>query len=55
MYAISFDMTIADLRRHYGEPYQGAYWEVKQELSKITCAADVATHPASVPSGQWLL
>ena len=34
MYAISFDMTIADLRQHYGEPYQGAYWDIKQELSK---------------------
>ena len=34
MYAISFDMTIADLRQHYGEPYQGAYWEIKQMLSE---------------------
>ena len=32
MFAISFDMVIADLKQHYGEPYHGAYWDIKQVL-----------------------
>ena len=32
MYAISFDMVIADLKEHYGEPYNNAYNEIKQVL-----------------------
>ena len=30
MYALSFDMDIADLKANYGEPYNGAYFEIKQ-------------------------
>ena len=29
MYALSFDMNIADLQEHYGEPYHGAYYVQK--------------------------
>ena len=28
MYALSFDMGIADLQQYYGEPYNGAYYEI---------------------------
>lgn len=34
MYALSFDMSIADLEEHYGNPYHGAYYEIKQTLVK---------------------
>ena len=34
MYAIAFDMVIADLKEHYAEPYHNAYAEVKKVLSK---------------------
>ena len=34
MYALSFDMTIADLEEHYGNPYHGAYYEIKRTLVK---------------------
>ena len=29
MFAIAFDMVVADLKEHYGEPYNGAYFEIK--------------------------
>jgi len=29
MFAISFDMVISDLKGHYGEPYNRAYFEIK--------------------------
>lgn len=32
MFALSFDMVIADLKKHYGDPYNSAYWEIKQTL-----------------------
>lgn len=32
MYALSFDMSIADLQQYYGEPYNGAYYEIKRTL-----------------------
>ena len=32
MYAIAFDMRIAELVDHYGEPYNNAYYEIKQVL-----------------------
>lgn len=35
MYAISFDMSIADLKQHYGEPYNNAYFEIGKELRKF--------------------
>lgn len=34
MYALSFDMNIADLEEHYGKPYHGAYYEIKHALVK---------------------
>ena len=34
MYALSFDMNIADLEKHYVSPYQGAYYEIKRVLVK---------------------
>ena len=35
MYAIAFDLKIDDLKREYGEPYNKAYDEVRQELESI--------------------
>lgn len=35
MYAIAFDLKIDDLKRHYGEPYNKAYDEVRQELETL--------------------
>lgn len=35
MFAIAFDMVIADLKEHYGEPYNNAYFEIKTELRKF--------------------
>ena len=32
MYAIAFDMLIEDLKKHYGEPYNNAYFEIKTLL-----------------------
>jgi virulence-associated protein VapD len=34
MFAIAFDMTIAELKKHYGEPYNNAYFEIRIELRK---------------------
>jgi virulence-associated protein VapD len=35
MYAIAFDLKIDDLKRAYGEPYNKAYDEVRQELETL--------------------
>lgn len=35
MYAISFDMLIADLKQHYGEPYNNAYFEISITLEEF--------------------
>jgi len=35
MYAITFDLRIDDLKKSYGEPHNGAYDEIKQELSEF--------------------
>lgn len=35
MFAISFDMSISDLEKHYGKPYNRAYFEIKEVLKKI--------------------
>jgi virulence-associated protein VapD len=35
MYAIAFDLKIDDLKREYGEPYNGAYDEIRQELEAL--------------------
>ena len=34
MYALSFDMTISDLKKEYGEKYHSAYVEIKNHLNK---------------------
>jgi len=34
MYAIAFDMDIESLRQHYGDPYNGAYLEIRRVLQK---------------------
>ena len=28
MYALSFDMDISEVKAHYGEPYNGAYYDI---------------------------
>lgn len=33
MFAIAFDMVIAQLEKHYGEPYNNAYYEIKHVLA----------------------
>jgi len=35
MYAIAFDMVIADLKASYGDPYNGAYDEICNELNQF--------------------
>lgn len=35
MYAIAFDLKIDDLKKNYGEPYNVAYDEVRQELEAL--------------------
>lgn len=35
MYAIAFDLKIDDLKRQYGEMYNHAYDEVRQELEAL--------------------
>ena len=32
MYALSFDMNIAELKEHYGEIYNNAYYEIRKIL-----------------------
>ncbi len=34
MYAIAFDMFFSDLQKYYGEPYNKAYYEIKELLKK---------------------
>lgn len=35
MYAISFDMLISDLKKHYGEPYNNAYFEISNVMERF--------------------
>ena len=35
MYAIAFDLNIDDLKKEYGDPYNKAYDEIRQELESI--------------------
>ena len=35
MYAIAFDLLIGDLKEHYGEPYNNAYFEIKEVLKSV--------------------
>jgi virulence-associated protein VapD len=32
MFAIAFDMTVADLEQHYGHPYNNAYYDISTIL-----------------------
>jgi len=34
MFALSFDLVISDLKVHYGEPYNRAYFEIKSLLKE---------------------
>lgn len=34
MFAISFDMIISALEKHYGKPYNRAYFDIKEVLKK---------------------
>ena len=34
MFAISFDMSISDLKLNYGEPYNNAYFEISNILEE---------------------
>jgi virulence-associated protein VapD len=34
MFAISFDMLISDLKAHYGDPYNNAYYEISNVLEQ---------------------
>jgi virulence-associated protein VapD len=35
MYAIAFDLKIDELKKHYGDPYNGAYAEIEKELGVL--------------------
>lgn len=35
MYAIAFDLEIAQLKQHYGDPHNNAYLEINKELKAI--------------------
>lgn len=34
MFAISFDMVVGELQKHYGQPYNNAYYEISKILRK---------------------
>ncbi len=35
MYAITFDLGIAALKREYGDPYGNAYFDIRKELEEL--------------------
>ena len=35
MYAIAFDMEIAKLKKHYGDPYNSAYDEIRKTMDSL--------------------
>lgn len=35
MYAIAFDLKIEDLKKNYGDPYNKAYDDIRQELDAL--------------------
>ncbi len=35
MYAVAFDMKVDDLRKFYGNPYNQAYDEIRQEMDDM--------------------
>lgn len=43
MFAISFDMSVSDLEKHYGKPYNRAYFEIK-DLMRKTALIDSRQH-----------
>ena len=45
MYAIAFDMVISDLQKYYGEPYNKAYYEIKELLKKAQVRKSVDSPP----------
>lgn len=34
MYAVSFDMVVKDLKEHFGEPYNNAYYEIQKIMEQ---------------------
>jgi virulence-associated protein VapD len=41
MYAISFDMEVAKLKEHYGEPYNKAYDEIRAMMEELGFMEDL--------------
>ena len=35
MFAICFDLQVSELKRHYGEPYNNAYYEVSNVMEEF--------------------
>lgn len=35
MYAIAFDLEVAILKKEYGDPYNQAYFEIREELENL--------------------
>lgn len=35
MFAIAIDLEISELKKHYGEPYHNAYFEIKAEMENL--------------------
>jgi len=35
MYAIAFDLKIDELKKYYGDPYNGAYAEISKEMELL--------------------
>ena len=35
MYAIAFDLEVAELKQRYGDPYNNAYFEIRAELDAL--------------------
>lgn len=35
MFAIAFDLEVAELKKYYGDPYNNAYFEIREELKKF--------------------
>lgn len=35
MYLLCFDLNVSELKKHYGEPYNKAYFDIKKLLVKL--------------------
>ena len=35
MYAIAFDLEVAELKKEYGDPYNNAYFEIRKEMGDL--------------------